>query len=45
MEGSEMKVFNDIVKSDLKPNDRKLNLLRDTLKIEGLHKIRGKHNG
>ena len=34
LEGSEMKVFNDLVKrSDLKLNDRKLNLLRDNLKI------------
>ena len=36
LEGSEMKVFNDIAKrSDLKLNDRKLNLLRDSLKIRG----------
>ena len=41
LEGSEMKVFNDIVKrSDLKLNDRKLNLLRDSLKIRGsVHKL------
>jgi transposase len=41
MEGSEMKVFNDIVKrSDLKLNNRKLNLLRDSLKIRGsVHKL------
>ena len=41
LEGSEMKVFNDLVKrSDLKLNDRKLNLLRDNLKIRGgVHKL------
>ena len=36
MEGSEMKVFNDIVKrSDLKLNQRKINLLKNYLKLGG----------